>query len=147
MTLSLLPKLCYPLPATTFTRNACKKILTPALQAGLPASGMVRSFPRTLVHAPLTARGLNIIDLYTEQGTSHIAMILTHGHQVQDITGKLIRGSVQQMKVEIGLPGPLFTQNYSKYHWLATDTWVKHAWLFLWEHGMTIADPGPHLTS
>ena len=145
LTTSLLPKLRYPLPATTLSRKACINILAPALQAGLPASGIVRTFPRTLVHAPLTARGLNIPDLYSEQGISYIEMLLAHGHKADDITGKLIRGSVQQLKVELGLPGPLFRQDYQKFHQLATESWIKHVWLFLWENSMSMDDPGPHL--
>jgi len=145
LTISLLPKLKYPLPATTFSRKACHKILSPALQAGLSASGVVRSFPRVLVHAPLAARGLNLPDLYLEQGISFIEMLLNHGFRRDDITGKLLRGTLQQMKVELGLPGPLLQQDYSKYHWLATDTWIKHAWLFLWEHDMSVEEEGPHL--
>ena len=145
LTSTLLPKLRYPLPATTFSKRACNHILAPALQAGLPASGIVRTIPRDLVHAPLSARGLNLPDLYTEQGISYVEQLLSHGHHQSNITGKLIRGCIQQMKVEIGLPGALFCQDYGKYHQLATDTWVKHAWQFLWEHSMSINDGDPHL--
>ena len=144
---SLLPKLKYPLPATTFSRQACNKILSPALLASLPASGIMRTFPRTLVHAPTAARGLNIPDLYTEQGLSHIEMLLMYGHREEHITGKLLRGSIQQAKLELGLPGPLFRQDYSKFHHLATTTWVKSVWLFLWEHSMSLEEDGPHLTT
>ena len=103
------------------------------------------TLPQSLVHAPYSARGLNLHDLYSEQGISHIEILLTHGHHSQSITGKLIRGSIQQMKVKLGLPGALLHQDYSWYHWLATGSWVKHAWLFLWENNMSIEDLGPHL--
>jgi len=101
--------------------------------------------PRALVHAPLSSRGLNIPDLYTEQGIKYIEQIIAHGYRDHSITGKLLRGSIQQTKVELGLPGALLHQDYSKYHQLITDTWVKHAWLFLWEHSMSMEDDGPHL--
>ena len=115
------------------------------MQAGLPALGIARTFPRTLVHAPLEARGLNLPDLYMEQGIAHIEQIMVHGYQRHNIMGKLIWGSIQQLKLEVGLPGALLRQDYSKYHWLATDTWVKSVWHFLWEHSMQIEDEAPHL--
>jgi len=87
---SLLPKLKYPLSATTFSRQACNKILGPALLAGLPASGIMRTFPQMLTHTPTAGCGLNIPNLNTEQGLSHIEMLLSHGHREADITGKLL---------------------------------------------------------
>jgi len=51
------------------------------------------------------------------------------------------------MKLELGMPEPLFQQDYSKLHHLATNTWVKNVWLFLWEHSMSMEEDGPHLTT
>ena len=97
------------------------------------------------MHAPLSSRGLNIPGLYTEQGLAYIEMLLMHGHREKDITGKLLQGTLQQTKVKLGLPGPLLLQDYGRYHCLVTNTWIKHAWMFLWEHGLSMEDPGPHL--
>ena len=91
LTSTLIPKLCYPLPATTFSQCACNHILAPALQAGLPASGIVRTFPRALIHAPLSAQGLDLPDLYSEQGISYVGQLIAHGHHHHsNIMGKLI---------------------------------------------------------
>jgi hypothetical protein len=52
MTTTILRTLHYPLPATTLTHKQCDAIMIPILQAGLPCSGIVRTFPRALVYGP-----------------------------------------------------------------------------------------------
>ena len=75
LTSTIMRQLIYPLSATTLSSQECHSILSPVLQAGLPASGISRSFPWCLVHAPLTFQGLDIPNLYTEQGILHILQI------------------------------------------------------------------------
>jgi len=142
---TLIPRLKYPLVATTLSRRQCEAILSPALNASLSASGILPTFPRTMVHAPLAQRGLGVPHLYTAQGISHIAQILQHAHVSDCLTGRLIRISVEHHKLELGLPGGLFSHSFRHFRCLATHSWIKSTWQFLWEHNMSIHETTPDL--
>jgi len=74
----LLPKLQYPLVATTFSEAQCQGIIQPVLQQGLPALGVNRNFPRAVAHGPVAYRGLNLPNLHTKQLITHILTILKY---------------------------------------------------------------------
>jgi hypothetical protein len=74
-----------------------------------------------------------------ETGIQHVALILQETYS-NSLTGKLVRMSIEAMKVEIGVGGSLFTQPFDRFGTLATDSWVKHTWRFLSEHKITIED-------
>ncbi len=81
---------------------------------------------------------------YLNQELSHIATCLYEGER-PTITGELIRASLEQLQVEIGLPGYLLQQDYSILHSLATDCWLKTVWSFAWQHEIDIQDTLPKL--
>ena len=58
----------------------------------------------------------------------------------QSQTGKLARMSLEAMKVEIGVAGPVLSQSFRHLGILATNGFVKHTWQFLAENGFTIED-------
>ena len=146
MTTTILRTLIYLLPATTLSYAECHSILSLVLKAGLPASGIARSFPRIIAHMPLMYNGLAIPHLYTEQGISHIFQILRHAHVPDSITGQLLRTSMQQVQLELGLPGNLFEVDYKSYHQLSTACWVTHTWKFCDEYSIIIKGPTPELS-
>ena len=132
------PKLRYPLPVLTMTRKECHSISSPLLQAALPAAGICRTFPRVLVHAPLRYQGPGLPDLYTEQGIPHILMVLHHVHHKQDITGQLLRASLEQLTLELGLAGNALLQDFTKFGMLTTPSWITSTWRFLSESNITL---------
>jgi hypothetical protein len=73
---TILKTLEYPLPVTTLSRPQCNKLTSILASAALPRCGIVRSFPRAILHAPLKYGGFQIPDLYVEQGISHVQRLL-----------------------------------------------------------------------
>ena len=57
-----------------------------------------------------------------------------------------MRQSMEILKVEVGIPGPVLSQSYERFGHLATDSWLKHTWRYLWDHGFRIEDDLPDLT-
>jgi len=104
----LLPKLRYPLVATTFSETQCQEILKPVLQQGLPSLGINRNFPRAVAHGPVMYHGLNLPNLHMEQLVTHILTMLKYGMLSGDPTGFLIRSSCELLRLEAGVRGPLF---------------------------------------
>jgi len=134
----VLRKLCYPLTTTTFTKHQCHQIMTPILQQGLPKAGVVRTFPRALVHGPVDYSGLDIPNLFTEQMIAHVTTILHYGPDKQDPTGFLLHSTGKAMRLEVGYNGKLLAAPLI----LAdnvTQSWIKHVWISTQEAGVTIS--------
>jgi hypothetical protein len=120
--------------------------MTPILQAGLPNAGVVRTFPRALVHGPISRQGLGIPKLYITQGVQHLLICLSYGHKPEDPTGFLLRASCQQLQLELGARQQFWDLDYKKWAHLATKSWVKNTWQFISDNGLQLQTdlPGIH---
>jgi hypothetical protein len=88
-------------------------------------------------------QGLGIPDLYTSQGISHIERILKYSHLDDEITGQLIRASVEQLKLELGCNGPTLSLPYEDFAKLATNCWIRQTWQFMDAHQIRNEDTSP----
>jgi hypothetical protein len=132
-------KLEYPLPTTTLTLKQCDKITSEIAKVARPRCGILRKFARVLMYAPLKMGGLNIPNLYVEQGISHIIRLVCYLQSKLHSTGILLRQSCEAFKLEIGSNGPIF-QNSLVCAPLATEGWVKSTWQCLQEFRISIYD-------
>ena len=115
LTVTIMKKVEYPLLALTLSEAECNFIMAPALLAGLPKSGICRTTPRVLVHGCKEYQGLELHKLHTTMGISHIQALLDNTWS-NSVTGKLMRVSLENMKLELGLRGSIFNHNYSMYN-------------------------------
>jgi hypothetical protein len=118
--------------------------MRPIREAGLPKVELSRKFPNKVLYSPKIYQGLGIMHPYFNQELSHIATCIYEGKR-QTIISELIRASLEQLQVEIGLPGYLLQQDYSILQSLATDCWMKTVWSFAWEHEIGIHGTLPKL--
>ncbi len=81
LTSTIWSTLMYPPPALNLTKKQCEFIMSPILNYALPAVGICRSFPRTIVFSPIKYLGLGIKHLYTLQEISRIKYILLHTYR------------------------------------------------------------------
>jgi hypothetical protein len=119
---------------------------TPISLAGLPCSGIARTFPRALVYGLIEYQGLGIPNLYINQGLSHIERILKYSHLDDDIPGQLIRASVEQLKLEIGCNGLTLSLPYVHFSKLATKCWIRQTWQFMNTYQIRIEDTSPDIS-
>jgi hypothetical protein len=61
--------------------------------------------------------------------------IIHYSLSKDNITGSLIRTSLEATKLELGLPGSVLSQDFSKHGCLVTKTWCTHTWEFLHSNG------------
>jgi hypothetical protein len=94
--------LSYPLPAINLKREDYDRIMAPNLIYLLPAMGVCRNFPQTLVFSSIKFRGLGIKHPHTVQETMRIKDILSHRY-CKSTTGKLYRTSLEIFLLEIGM--------------------------------------------
>jgi hypothetical protein len=139
-TMHILKKLEYPLSDTCLSRIQCETILRPVLQTALPAMGINRNMPRAIVYGTYDSMGLNIPNLFTSQGLVNIQVLITHGHVKADVLGGMLRTSIENHKVELGLGGSLFPHNFHTWSCLITNTWISHTWEFLHSSCMTLEE-------
>jgi hypothetical protein len=117
----------YPLMATTLTRTQCNKIMSPVLTGALPKCGVQSNMPRSLVTGSLAVQGLNIPHLHTTQVIRHLQAILRHGCCNTQL-GLKMRAVMEGHTLELGSGTPFWDLPYSKWHFLATPTWMSLTW-------------------
>ena len=120
---TIMKSLEYPLPATIFTKQQISSITGPLYNVALPRSGFARSFPRDVLHGPISCQGLGLDWLYDKQFTRHIKDILDFRHK-QATSSNILQVAMEAMKVEAGIAGPLFQTKYSIAHISTTNSWI-----------------------
>jgi hypothetical protein len=100
----------------TRTKQQCDAIVATILQAGLPLSYLP---PRTGVRPHRISRAqhsaFSIPNLCTSQGIANIERILKYSYIDDGITGRLIRASMKQLKLEIDRNGPTLRLPYAEF--------------------------------
>ena len=123
----MLKKIEYCLPALNLSKSQCDELMRPILKAALPKAGYNRNFPKEVIHGPTSLLGADIHHPYTTQLISHLDILLRHGGQ-DTITGQLLTGHLETTKLELGLPRPLFGQDFGIFGQLATKTSLNGLW-------------------
>ena len=144
VTTTIMKKVEYPLTALTLAEKDCDKIMSPIIQNALPKTHYNRHFCRRTLFAPGSHLGLEFPNLYAIQIASYLEVLLRHGPR-NSITGKLIRETIEHCKVELGLPGSLFQQDYKQNGHYLTNCWTKTIWKEVRENNITITETTPNL--
>jgi hypothetical protein len=113
--------------------------MTPALMAALPALGIQRRFSRELLYGSLAAQGLGLPFIFTSQMIAHCEACLRHGNQ-DTLTGRLLRGSLETLILEMGSSLPFWELDYGVWPLLMTDSWIKSTWRDIQQTGFYMND-------
>ena len=90
--------------AITISEKEWDFIMRPIRESGLPKVQVPSKFPCTVLYGPKMYQGMGIMHPFYTQELSHIATCIYRGER-PTITGELIRASLEQLQLEIGLPG------------------------------------------
>lgn len=127
----------YPLTTTTIPYKTWSSIMSPAINALLPKAGISSKFPRAVLYGPTSYQGLGLQHPWYTQEITHLATLLTELSNATQ-TGHLLTTTIEQLYMEIGLDGQLGTHDWSTYHLLATDSWIKSVWSTLAQFNMSM---------
>ena len=83
--------------------------------------------PRAVLYGDLDHQGMGLQNLYTTMGLHQVQALLKNIWR-DNITGKLLRISLESFKLELGISGSIFNSNHYSYKHLATDCCVKYMW-------------------
>ena len=136
----VLPRLLYGLESTSFRERDCRYIMAPALKVGLNLCGTVRTLPHPIVFGPEELLGLGIHDIYLTQGIRHLQALSVYGPMDTSLTGKLIRGLMEQAAVDVGVGSSVLSLSFVKFGSLLANGWVKTLWRFCSEFNIQVDD-------
>jgi hypothetical protein len=129
LTATIMKTMEYPMATTTMTEKEWITIMAPIYQAALPRSGMDRRFPHAILYGPKSLQGFGIMSPWFNQEITHLLVCLKQT-LLGDITGSLVSASMEQLRLELGLPGWITDHDYSTFSGLATDSWITTLWAF-----------------
>ena len=101
----------YPLLYVTIAAKHCNFIEPPDLCSSLQASALPSNTHRDVVAVPSSILGIKNGSLYGTQGCKHILYQMKLG-KVNCIAGHHLREYIESHKLDIGLSGPLFSNNF-----------------------------------
>lgn len=138
---TILKSLEYPLVATTLSKKEIKHVLAPALQSGLQAAGIGKSFPRDILYAPSSMQGMGVSNLYHKQFIRHVKDIVDQTWRVTP-SEKFIALNMEAFKLEAGVEGHIFESN-EDICWLNTPSlWVAATLKYCQNYGIKFREPG-----
>ena len=104
-------------------------MISPAIQATLNAVGVVRNLAHAVLYGPEKYQGLAVKNPYFLQEIIHIVAFLTE-LVYSSSTGKLLKASAENFRVEIGIPFPLTATPYDAnlFAYYCPSCWYKSLW-------------------
>jgi hypothetical protein len=146
LTATILKTMQYPMAMTTMNESEWNQIMAPILRAGLPRTGIDHNFPRDIIYGPACLQGFGILHPWYDQEITHLLICLKQT-QTGGITGCLISASMEQLRLEVGLPGWLTDHDFSIFHELTTPSWIATVWEFASRLKLRSATRKPNFSS
>ena len=140
MTTGIMKGLEWPLPAHTLTKKQCSYIMSPILITGLRLSGVQSRIKRKIVFGSKDILGLGLPHLYTTAGIRRLIRFMDHAHTDSN-TGQLMRTTLQQLLLEIGVGGNIFRRDHNEWKFITTKSWISMCWKFASENRLCISGP------
>ncbi len=133
----LRPRLLYPLPCSSLTQKQCRNIQAPALAALLPKLHLNRHTPRAVLFGGLKYGGLDLPELYTDQGHGQLQLMIGH-LKLRDEVGSQLLCFLSELQLLVGSLSPVFTLPYKVYGQWVGDYWMVSLWKHLSQVNMTL---------
>lgn len=73
---TIMKALEYPMPATNLSKVKWDYVMKPILKIILPKSGIVHTFPHSILYAPESSSGLVVMHPFYKQQLKHLTLIL-----------------------------------------------------------------------
>jgi hypothetical protein len=104
---TIMKTLEYPMIAISLSRKQWDKLMSPLLAATLPSAKISQHFPWKVLFAPLSRNGLGLIHPHDRQYLSQLQTVFRHSER-DGPTGNLMRASLEQLQLELGIQEPVF---------------------------------------
>ena len=108
----------------------------------LQKSGISKHFPQLVLFGPEKFHGLGLLHPFHFQELEHLEIAL-RCENWDSTTGSLVETSMEELKLELGLPGQVTDWNFNRPTKCATDCWLKLACGYCCQWGLELMDPTP----
>jgi hypothetical protein len=139
---TIMKTLEYPMDANNLTRKQWDYVMAPLLKSTLPCSGVVRTVPRDLLYGPDTFTELGIVHPYYKQNLKHLDLVLRET-LTPSITSDLLRSTIEQLKLEIGIPCQDGDWQLTIFSPCLTNCWLRDLLIFCEEEEISLVDTSP----
>ena len=127
---TIMKKLSYPLAALTISEKDCNKLMTKIKDAALPRMGINRKVGLKYLYGPIKFQGLAFPNLFTELCIERFQLLMKHGGRLTQI-GSALMAILEGHQLDIGIGNKILDSDYTKYHFLTTDSIITHTWKLL----------------
>lgn len=100
-------------------------------------SNVAQTFPWVLAFAPIKYQGLGLVHPWLDQNIVQLKVLLTELMK-KSLTGNLIKFAAKQLKLELGIPGPLSSIPWDDLKEMATPSWMVKIYEFAAKHNINI---------
>jgi hypothetical protein len=141
---TIMKTLEYPMEAINLTKKDWEEIMLPIWKYSLSKSGINEKFPRDFVYMSSSHLGLGVPHPWYTQNILQLHTLITQCNQ-KSITGELINASMEQLRLEMGLGGPITNKHWESWEGYITNCWLGSLVSFASQHDITINDKSPQL--
>ncbi len=113
----------YSLQTPTLSEREIHKVQTRSMSIFLPKLGLNQHFPRVVLYGPPEMGGLQLRDLYIEQGIAQIMTLLRHVYSNTTV-GNMIMIAIQSLQMEAGTKVQLMTDTVESFSYI-TKCWIS----------------------
>jgi len=133
----LRPRLNYPLPCCSLTQQQYRHIQAAALAALLPKLHLNCHIPRVVLFGPSWYGGLEIPELYTDQGIGQLKLLFGHT-KLHDQVGQQILCILSELQLFIGSSSPVLSLPFKVYGQWVGEYWLVSIWRHMSQIGFTL---------
>jgi len=134
----------WPLVACTLSEKQLRYVISPLIRWGLRSIGVNARLNRDILFGSNKLLGLGFRCPFTSMGIARLQHLVSHCHK-KELTGDLLRVSLQCLQLETGLPGNLFDWDHQDWAKIVTKTWMSETWRFASIKKIGVKSCGPEL--
>ena len=137
---NIFARLKYPAAACTFSLQECKAIMWPALKVCLSRSGLCSSISTSIRQGPLLSGGGGFPSYFDYQGTQRTSFLIQN-YFSNTPTFKSILLNIEDIVLEGGFYGLIWSWDISLMKWLSPHSWLFHVLQYNFDNNISISIP------
>ena len=120
----------YGMATYALSEKESSQVFSKLFRPLFPLMGIHRNFPMAAATLPPIFLGLGIPDTFIECGIERISIFITN-MGLRTLIAQFIEVSLQALQIEVGLVGNILEQDFQKWGYLATPSWIASLWDFV----------------
>lgn len=103
----------YPMAAVSLNSDQWDKVMAPITTSVLAKAGFAKGFPHAVLYAPIQFQGCGLVKPHLNNYIQQLHALLSQTNG-RTLTGELMTHELENLRLEIGLPGALLEAPYKR---------------------------------